>query len=89
MYTALWLLPYGLGGDQRNYDQLYYDNQRREYLRPTEQALYPIQYAYGALSGTPSAGVYNSYQTSPYAQNNPFLSGVGGYMAMQGVNQGR
>ena len=79
---------YGLGGDQRGYDQSYYDNQRRNAMRGTEQALYPINYAYGALSGTPSAGVYNSYQTNPVAQNNPVVSGFGAYTAMQGVNQG-
>ena len=81
---------YGMGQSQRGYDQQYLDNQRREAMRGTEQALYPINYAYGALSGTPSAGLYNQYRTAPAQPGtNPFIAGLGAYTALSGINQQR
>jgi hypothetical protein len=38
---------------------------RQEDMRGTEQALMPYNYAYGALSGTPSANVSNQYTYKP------------------------
>ena len=81
---------YGLGGAQRGYDQQYLDNQRREAMRGTEQALYPINYAYGALSGTPSAGLTNQFGVAPAQPGtNPFIAGIGAYTALSGINQQR
>ena len=81
---------YGLGQTQRDYDQRVLDNQRREGMRGTEQALYPINYAYGALSGTPSAGVASQYTTAPAQPGtNPFIAGIGAYTALSGINQQR
>ena len=81
---------YGLGQTQRDYDQRVLDNQRRESMRGTEQALYPINYAYGALSGTPSAGVASQYTTAPAQPGtNPFIAGIGAYTALSGINQQR
>ena len=81
---------YGLGQTQRDYDQRVLDNQRREATRGTEQALYPINYAYGALSGTPSAGVASQYRTAPAQPGtNPFIAGIGAYTALSGINQQR
>lgn len=81
---------YGIGQTQRDYDQRVLDNQRREGMRGTEQALYPINYAYGALSGTPSAGVASQYTTAPAQPGtNPFIAGIGAYTALSGINQQR
>ena len=81
---------YGIGQTQRDYDQRVLDNQRRESMRGTEQALYPINYAYGALSGTPSAGVASQYTTAPAQPGtNPFIAGIGAYTALSGINQQR
>ena len=81
---------YGLGQTQRDYDQRVLDNKRREAMRGTEQALYPINYAYGALSGTPSAGVASQYTTAPAQPGtNPFIAGIGAYTALSGINQQR
>ena len=81
---------YGLGQTERDYDQRVLDNKRRESMRGTEQALYPINYAYGALSGTPSAGVASQYTTAPAQPGtNPFIAGIGAYTALSGINQQR
>ena len=81
---------YGLGGTQRQYDDSVIANQRREAMRPTEQALYPLNYSYGALSGTPSANMTNTYNTAPAQPGtNPFIAGIGAYTALSGINQQR
>ena len=77
----------GVGEAERMYRQQMIDTARQEYQRPTEQALLPYTYAYGALSGTPSAGVYSDTQQNYYESTNPFLGGLGAYTTLQGVNQ--
>ena len=76
-----------LGMGRRDYRQQGIDIGRQEGMRNTQQALMPYNYAYSALSGTPSASMYNQYQTSPVAQTNPFLAGIGAYSTLQGLNQ--
>ena len=76
-----------LGTGRRQYNQQGIDIGRQEGMRNTQQALMPYNYAYSALSGTPSANMYNSYQTSPVAQTNPFLAGIGAYTTLQGLNK--
>ena len=80
---------YNLGGAERTYDQQGIDIGRQEAMRGTEQALMPYNYAYGALSGTPSASVSNQYTTNPSYTVNPFIAGVGAYSTLQGVRQQR
>lgn len=77
----------GVGEGERNYRQSMIDSSRQEYQRPTEQALLPYTYAYSALSGTPSASVYSQTQQNYGQQPNPFVSGLGAYTALQGINQ--
>ena len=77
----------GVGEAERAYRQQMVDVARQEYQRPTEQALLPYTYAYGALSGTPSAGVYSQTQQSYAPATNPFLAGLGAYTSLQGINQ--
>lgn len=77
----------GVGEAERAYRQQMIDTSRQEYQRPTEQALLPYTYAYGALSGTPSAGVYSQTQQNYAPAPNPFLSGLGAYTTLQGINQ--
>lgn len=77
----------GVGESDRAYRQQMIDTARQEYQRPTEQALLPYNYAYGALTGTPSAGVYNSVQQPIYQQSNPLVAGLGAYTTLQGINQ--
>ena len=77
----------GVGEAERAYRQQMIDTARQEFQRPTEQALLPYTYAYGALSGTPSAGVYSQTQQNYYDATNPFTAGLGAYTALQGVNQ--
>lgn len=74
------------GEAERGYRQQMIDTARQEYQRPTEQALLPYNYAYGALSGTPSAGIYSQVQQSPAQQTNPMLAGIGAYTTLQGIN---
>tara|TARA_R100000657_G_C4656422_1_gene100406 strand:+ start:32 stop:1015 length:984 start_codon:yes stop_codon:yes gene_type:complete len=77
----------GVGEAERMYRQQMIDTARQEFQRPTEQALLPYTYAYGALSGTPSAGVYSDTQQNYYEATNPFIGGLGAYTTLQGVNQ--
>ena len=77
----------GVGEAERGYRQQMIDTARQEYQRPTEQALLPYTYAYGALSGTPSASVYSQTQQNYAPASNPFLSGLGAYTSLQGINQ--
>ena len=77
----------GVGEAERAYRQQMIDTARQEYQRPTEQKLLPYTYAYGALSGTPSAGVYSDTQQNYYEATNPFIGGLGAYTTLQGVNQ--
>ena len=77
----------GVGEAERAYRQQMIDTARQEYQRPTEQALLPFQFGYGALTGTPSAGIYSETQASYAPPANPFLSGVGAYTTLQGINQ--
>jgi len=77
----------GVGEAERAYRQQMIDTARQEYQRPTEQALLPFQFGYGALTGTPSADVYSQTQASYAPPANPFLSGVGAYTTLQGINQ--
>ena len=77
----------GVGEAERAYRQQMIDTARQEFQRPTEQALLPYQFAYGALTGTPSAGIYSQTQAGYAPPANPFLSGLGAYTALQGINQ--
>ncbi len=77
----------GVGEAERGYRQQMIDTARQEYQRPTEQSLLPYTYAYGALSGTPSAGVYSETQQNYYDATNPFIGGLGAYTTLQGINQ--
>ena len=77
----------GVGENERAYRQQMIDTARQEYQRPTEQALLPFQFGYGALTGTPSAGIYSETQASYAPPANPFLSGLGAYTTLQGINQ--
>ena len=78
----------GTGEAERAYRQQVIDTARQEYQRPTEQALLPYNYAYGALSGTPSAGLYSTTQQPMYGTN-PMLAGIGAYTTLQGIGQQR
>jgi len=77
----------GVGEAERGYRQQMIDTARQEYQRPTEQSLLPYTYAYGALSGTPSAGVYSETQQNYYDATQPFVGGLGAYTTLQGINQ--
>ena len=76
----------GVGESERGFRQSVIDTERQEAQRPTEQALLPYNYAYGALSGTPSAGLYNTIQQPSY-QTNRVLAGLGAYTTLQGINR--
>ena len=76
----------GTGEAERGYRQQVIDAERMEAQRPTEQALLPYNYAYGALSGTPSAGIYSTVQQPTY-QTNPAIAGLGAYTTLQGINR--
>ena len=77
----------GVGEKERGYRQNYLDNFRREQMRPMEQAMMPYNYAYGVLSGTPSASMYGTYDTQYGQDPNAFTSAVGAYTTLAGVNQ--
>ena len=77
----------GVGAQERGYRQQMYDTARQEYMRPTEEALLPYSYAYGALGGTPSASVYSEQQSQYASPTNPFMAGLGAYTTLQGINQ--
>tara|TARA_R110002153_G_scaffold162789_1_gene315323 strand:- start:45 stop:1178 length:1134 start_codon:yes stop_codon:yes gene_type:complete len=79
----------GVGAQERGYRQNMIDTARQEYMRPTEQAMLPYNYAYGALSGTPSAGVANTGVSGYAPQTNPYIAGVGAYTTLQGINQAK
>lgn len=76
----------GVGEADRAYRQQQIETARQEMQRPTEQALLPYNYAYGALTGSPSASLYGSVQQPIYQQTNPMLAGIGAYTTLQGIN---
>jgi len=76
----------GVGESERGFRQTIEDVKRQEAQRPTEQQLLPYNYAYGALSGTPSAGLYSTIQQPTY-QTNPVMAGLGAYTTLQGINR--
>ena len=80
---------YELGGKDRAYDQQYEDFLRQNELMKTQQALAPYSYGQTFLTGSPSASMYGQFTTTPSAAPNPFVSGVGTYTAIQGLNQAR
>ena len=77
----------GVGAQERDYRQQMIDTSRKESMRGTEQALLPYSYAYGALTGTPSANVYTQTQSNYAPPTNPYLAGIGAYTTLQGINQ--
>ena len=77
----------GVGAQERDYRQQMIDTSRKESMRPTEQALLPYSYAYGALTGTPSANVYSPTQSNYAPPTTPYLAGIGAYTTLQGINQ--
>ena len=79
----------GVGEAERAYRQQMIDTARQEYQRPTEQALLPYQFGYGALTGTPSANIYSQTQASYAPPTNPFYAGLGAYTTLQGINQAK
>jgi len=79
----------GVGENERAYRQQMIDTARQEYQRPTEQALLPFQFGYGAITGTPSAGIYSETQASYAPPTNPFYGGLGAYATLQGINQAK
>lgn len=78
---------YELGGKERQYGQQKIDFGRQNTLAQTQQALAPYSYAQGFLTGSPSAGLYGTFTQAPSTSVNPFLSGVGAYAGLQGLNQ--
>ena len=77
----------GVGADERAYRQNLADTNRQNIMRPTEQALLPYNYAYGALSGSPSANIYSTEQRTYSPGTNAAVAGLGAYTALQGINQ--
>jgi len=77
----------GVGADERAYRQNLADVNRQNIMRPTEQALLPYNYAYGALSGSPSANIYSTEQRTYSPGTNAAVAGLGAYTALQGINQ--
>jgi len=47
----------------------------------------PYNYAYGALSGSPSANIYSTEQRTYSPGTNAAVAGLGAYTALQGINQ--
>jgi hypothetical protein len=77
---------YELGGKDRQYDQQANDFARQNELLKTQQALAPYSYGQTYLTGSPSASMYGQFTTQPSSAPNPFLSGVGAYAGLQGLN---
>ena len=78
---------YELGGKERQYGQQYEDFLRQNELMKTQQALAPYSFGQTFLTGSPSASMYGQFTSQPTAAPNPFLSGVGAYATLQGMNQ--
>jgi hypothetical protein len=78
---------YEIGGKERQYDQQYEDFLRQNELMTTQQALAPYSFGQTFLTGSPSASMYGQFTSQPSAAPNPFVSGVGAYATLQGMNQ--
>jgi len=77
---------YEIGGKDRQYDQQAKDFARQNELLKTQQALAPYSYGQTYLTGSPSASMYGQFTTQPSSAPNPFISGVGAYAGLQGLN---
>lgn len=77
-----------IGEAERGYRQMLSDVERANVQSAQQGYLAPYQFGYGALSGTPSAGVTSTTQNTYSPQANPYVSGFGLYSAISGINQG-
>ena len=88
MQPADMAFMYDLGEKDRQYRQEGLDMARSNVLAQTQQAIMPYTFGQGFLTGSPSSSVFGTFSSTPQAQTDPFLGGVGGYYTMQGLNQG-
>ena len=75
----------GMGDFGRDYQQLMLDAQRQNQMQGIMEPFTRLQLGSNFLSGMPSSGIASTFRSAATPDANPFLSGVGAYTALQGV----
>ena len=74
-----------LGGLGREFQQQFLDAQRANLLQQQQDPFTRLQLGQQLISGLPSGDLASTFKSATTPDRNPFLSGVGAYTALQGV----
>ena len=74
-----------LGGLGREFQQQFLDAQRANLLQQQQDPFTRLQLGQQLISGLPSGDLASTFKSATTPDPNPFLSGVGAYTALQGV----
>ena len=75
----------GLGETGRNFQQQQLEAQRLNQMQTAQEPFKRLEIGQSLLKGIPSAGLQSSFKTVTEPSANPFLSGIGVYSALQGI----
>ena len=75
----------GLGETGRLFDQQVLEAERLNQMQTAQEPFKRLEIGQSLLKGIPSAGLSSSFTTTTEPSANPFLSGIGVYSALQGI----
>tara|TARA_R100000353_G_scaffold175587_1_gene146362 strand:+ start:510 stop:1412 length:903 start_codon:yes stop_codon:yes gene_type:complete len=75
----------GLGETGRLFDQQVLEAERLNQMQTAQEPFKRLEIGQSLLKGIPSAGLQSSFRTTTEPSANPFLSGIGVYSALQGI----
>ena len=75
----------GLGETGRLFDQQVLEAERLNQMQTAQEPFKRLEIGQSMLKGIPSAGLSSSFTTTTEPSANPFLSGIGVYSALQGI----
>ena len=77
-----------LGNVGRNYQTQLLEAQRQNQLQQVQEPFTRLQLGQQLLKGMPSTNLSSTFKSATTPDANPFLSGIGAYAALQGVQSG-
>ena len=75
-----------LGDIGRTYQQQLLEAQRQNQLQAVQEPFTRLEIGQSLLKGLPSGGLSSTFESATTPSTNPFLSGIGAYTALQGIN---
>lgn len=75
-----------LGDIGRTYQQQLLEAQRQNQLQAVQEPFTRLEIGQSLLKGLPSGGLSSTFKSATTPDANPFLSGIGAYTALQGIN---